>query len=343
GWSKDGKTLPGALDLEYNPTPAEGGDCYGLSRSQMAAWITSFNNYYGARWGRYPIIYTSTGWWNECVGTSFATTNPLWIASYGGATPGALPLGWSAQTVWQHSETTLDEDLFNGSTSQLAAFATAAKPAPGYPVSGPIKTKYLSASTTLGAPTAAMVARSDGGSYQVFRNGVITYGRTTGVHEFDGPIYTRWKALGAAAALSSLGYATSDGNSRVTFQKGGILNNPGRGHSYIIRGAIWKKFQSIGGVAAMGLPKSDEVNGRGGGVRRMNWFEAGAITWGVDGKTFAVRGAIYRAWSAAGSEKSRYGRPVSDEYASGRQIRQKFSNGYILAYQSGKVSAIRSR
>ena len=32
GWSKDGKTLPGALDIEYNPYGAE---CYGLSQSAM--------------------------------------------------------------------------------------------------------------------------------------------------------------------------------------------------------------------------------------------------------------------------------------------------------------------
>ena len=32
GWSKDGKTLPGALDIEYNPYGAE---CYGLSQASM--------------------------------------------------------------------------------------------------------------------------------------------------------------------------------------------------------------------------------------------------------------------------------------------------------------------
>jgi GH25 family lysozyme M1 (1,4-beta-N-acetylmuramidase) len=36
GWSKDGKTLPGALDIEYNPYGAE---CYGLSHSAMRSWV----------------------------------------------------------------------------------------------------------------------------------------------------------------------------------------------------------------------------------------------------------------------------------------------------------------
>ena len=37
GWSKDGRTLPGALDIEYNPY---GATCYGLSQSGMVSWIT---------------------------------------------------------------------------------------------------------------------------------------------------------------------------------------------------------------------------------------------------------------------------------------------------------------
>src|SRR5215469_4332763 len=41
GWSKDGKTLPGALDIEYNPY---GATCYGLSASGMVAWIGDFLN-----------------------------------------------------------------------------------------------------------------------------------------------------------------------------------------------------------------------------------------------------------------------------------------------------------
>ncbi len=36
GWSADGKTLPGALDIEYNPY---GSTCYGLSQSSMVGWI----------------------------------------------------------------------------------------------------------------------------------------------------------------------------------------------------------------------------------------------------------------------------------------------------------------
>src|SRR5215468_10486460 len=57
GWSADGKTLPGALDMEYNPY---GATCYGLSQSGMVGWILSFSNQYHARTNKWPAIYTST-------------------------------------------------------------------------------------------------------------------------------------------------------------------------------------------------------------------------------------------------------------------------------------------
>ncbi len=37
GWSADGKTLPGVLDIEYNPY---GKTCYGVSKKTMVRWVT---------------------------------------------------------------------------------------------------------------------------------------------------------------------------------------------------------------------------------------------------------------------------------------------------------------
>jgi GH25 family lysozyme M1 (1,4-beta-N-acetylmuramidase) len=45
-WSRDGKTLPGALDIEYNPY---GATCYGLSQASMVNWIRDFLNTYKSR------------------------------------------------------------------------------------------------------------------------------------------------------------------------------------------------------------------------------------------------------------------------------------------------------
>jgi GH25 family lysozyme M1 (1,4-beta-N-acetylmuramidase) len=119
GWSADGRTLPGALDVEYNPY---GQVCYDMSGDALTAWIKDFSDTYHARTGRYPVIYTSTNWWNQCVSGTFGTTNPLWIARYADS-PGELPRGWLLWTFWQHTSDPLDQNTFNGPISGLQALA----------------------------------------------------------------------------------------------------------------------------------------------------------------------------------------------------------------------------
>jgi GH25 family lysozyme M1 (1,4-beta-N-acetylmuramidase) len=125
GWSADGRTLPGSLDIENNPYGAE---CYKFSKSAMVAWIASFDATYEALTSVWPVIYTNSQWWAKCTGNygGFASQDPLWMASYG-ATPGLG--GWPGFTFWQYSTTGTfpgDQDLFNGSRSQLIRLATAA-------------------------------------------------------------------------------------------------------------------------------------------------------------------------------------------------------------------------
>ncbi|MFF5985573.1 lysozyme [Prauserella flavalba] len=122
GWSADGKTLPGALDMEYNPY---GSTCYGKSQSAMAAWIRDFHDTYHARTGRWPVIYTSTSWWNQCVGTaqSFGDTVPLWVARYASSV-GTLPNGWGFHTFWQYTSSPIDQNSFNGAYDRLRVLAT---------------------------------------------------------------------------------------------------------------------------------------------------------------------------------------------------------------------------
>ncbi|WP_028661961.1 lysozyme [Saccharomonospora saliphila] len=122
GWSADGKTLPGALDMEYNPY---GPTCYGKSKSQMAAWVRDFHDTYHSRTGRYPVIYTSTSWWDQCVGSaqSFSQTSPLWVARYDSSV-GPLPYDWPYHTFWQYTSTPIDQNVFNGSYDRLQVLAT---------------------------------------------------------------------------------------------------------------------------------------------------------------------------------------------------------------------------
>lgn len=121
GWSADGKTLPGALDMEWNPY---GATCYGKTQTQMRTWINDFLTQYRSRTGRYPVIYTATSWWTQCVGsdTTIPTKSPLWIARYS-STRGTLPTGWPTHTFWQYSDTPIDQNVWNGTLERLRYFA----------------------------------------------------------------------------------------------------------------------------------------------------------------------------------------------------------------------------
>jgi GH25 family lysozyme M1 (1,4-beta-N-acetylmuramidase) len=124
-WSADHHTLPGALDIEYNPY---GATCYGLSQASMRSWIHAFVNEYHAKTGRWAVIYSTLDWWTSCTGnsdTTFAQNDPLWIARYS-SSAGTLPAGYGAYTIWQYASSGTfpgDQDTFNGSAARLLALA----------------------------------------------------------------------------------------------------------------------------------------------------------------------------------------------------------------------------
>ena len=123
-WSADNQTLPGMLDIEYNPN---GATCYGLSQASMRSWITSFLNEYHAKTGRWATIYTTTDWWTTCTGntSAYASNDPLAIARYSSSV-GTLPAGWGFYTFWQWADSGTfpgDQDVFNGAHDRLVALA----------------------------------------------------------------------------------------------------------------------------------------------------------------------------------------------------------------------------
>jgi GH25 family lysozyme M1 (1,4-beta-N-acetylmuramidase) len=108
----DGRTLPLILDLEqdpYAPPLDMSGDgtnaCYGLTPSQLVAWIGAFVTEADRRTGQLPVIYINQSWWDTCTGDSAAfTADPLWIANYGVTTP-AVPAAWTGDwTYWQYTD-----------------------------------------------------------------------------------------------------------------------------------------------------------------------------------------------------------------------------------------------
>lgn len=125
GWSNDGKTLPGMLDMEYNPYGND--QCYGLSKAAMVSWIKDFDATYHKKTGRHPMIYTSKSWWDLCTGgaTDFSKTCPLVLARYA-SSAGAVPGGWPTYSFWQNSDKYKyggDSEIWNGSEANLKKFA----------------------------------------------------------------------------------------------------------------------------------------------------------------------------------------------------------------------------
>ncbi|MBA8795703.1 GH25 family lysozyme M1 (1,4-beta-N-acetylmuramidase) [Friedmanniella endophytica] len=121
GWTADGRTLPGVLDIEYNPY---GATCYGKSKAAMVTWIRSFVVQYKKRTGRDAVIYTTADWWSRCTGnsTAFNRTNPLWVARYSSSV-GTLPGKWPFYTFWQYSSSPIDQNVFSASASRLGLLA----------------------------------------------------------------------------------------------------------------------------------------------------------------------------------------------------------------------------
>jgi len=123
GWSGDGKTLPGMIDLEANGSE----ECWGISESEMVTFIRDFGNAYHAKTTRYPMIYTTASWWDTCTGrnTGFGEDYPLVLAAWS-SSPGVMPAGWSYQSFWQFADSGKfpgDQDAWNGDEAGLGRMA----------------------------------------------------------------------------------------------------------------------------------------------------------------------------------------------------------------------------
>lgn len=128
GWSADGRTLPGALDIEDNYSGAR---CYGNTAAQNVAWVQSFLTTYKSLTGRDAVIYTNIPFWKDCLGntTAFSATNPFWLAYWSSSRPSSYPGGWTYDTFWQYSGSGTDQDVFNGTAARLKVLATGSDPA----------------------------------------------------------------------------------------------------------------------------------------------------------------------------------------------------------------------
>ncbi|MDP5226843.1 MULTISPECIES: choice-of-anchor D domain-containing protein [Arthrobacter] len=195
----------------------------------------------------------------------------------------------------------------------------------GYGVNDPVaayaqKIGAGTASSPLGQVVSAEYVVGPG-TCQDYTRGIICWSPTTGAHEVNGAIYTRYAAAGGPSGF--LGFpvtdelATPDGIGRYNH-----FNGTGGSSIYwtrttgahSVQGAIRAAWSASGREQGpLGYPVTDEL-GTADGVGRYNHFsKAGSIYWTPATGAHSVRGGIRAEWAASGWESGPLGYPTTDE------------------------------
>lgn len=117
--------LPPVLDVEVTD---------GVSSSKIVSGIKQWVELVQAGTGRKPMVYTAPGFWNGISGaSSIGSITDLWVANWGTSCP-TMANGYSTWQFWQTADSGsvpgisaggVDHDVFNGSLSDLVAYAKA--------------------------------------------------------------------------------------------------------------------------------------------------------------------------------------------------------------------------
>jgi GH25 family lysozyme M1 (1,4-beta-N-acetylmuramidase) len=117
----DDDDLPPTIDVEVSD---------GVSAGTVANRVNKWVDYVEEATGRAPMIYTAPGFWNGIGAPGGFSKNPLWVANWGVSCPD-VPGPWGGWKFWQKTDHGrvagipgfVDVDVFNGSLSDLEAFA----------------------------------------------------------------------------------------------------------------------------------------------------------------------------------------------------------------------------
>lgn len=320
GWTADGKTLPGMLDLEYNPYPSLGNTCFGMSQPQLKAWTWDFMNTYKEKTGRYPTIYSTTDWWNTCMGgTGEFKAAPLHIANYSTG-PGYMPGGSTSFDIWQFSSVAPfagDSNVFNGSQAELDNFVRNPNYVSKWQSNGkvsPAPTGFRSAHAPEAPKPAPVVDNGDrnfgNGGFINIHSGIGSYWNKN-QERYGTPI-------GRELALPN-GWAQDFTNGyRILHRK------DGKGGAVYLRGAIGDLWVKNGNeYGKFGYPLTDEYSFRESAQqdfdsgKKLIWSEKNGVHVMTNFKP------IIQKWFDLGDVRG-VGTPITDEVTNGDVTHQDF-------------------
>ena len=203
-------------------------------------------------------------------------------------------------------------------------------------VVGSIRAKYVSigGAAVLGLPTTDEFAVT-GGRASAFTKGRILWSGATAAHVVAGTSLVKYNALGGPAAI---GLPTADevgvpGGRSLSFQRGRILYSNATG-AHLVAGPILRKYDELGGAAALGLPTTDEVAAPGG--RRSSFSQGDRILYSTATGAHRVGPAIGAKYDSLGGYSS-LGLPTADQTAAGSGQGVTFQRGHL--YWSGRTGA----
>ena len=192
----------------------------------------------------------------------------------------------------------------------------------GYPVGGPV------------------CGQLEGGCYQNFQNGAISWTPATGAWETYGDVRARWLMVGAEGG--PLGYpigartcGTLNDGCYQGFQNGAISWTKVTG-AWETYGDVRARWRGVGAERGpRGYPVGGPVCGQLQGGCYQN-FQNGAISWTPATGAWETYGVSRSYWASTGYERGVLGYPVSGPVAvSGGAVSQRFQRGTVASSAAG--------
>ncbi|GAA2184459.1 hypothetical protein GCM10009785_32510 [Brooklawnia cerclae] len=202
-------------------------------------------------------------------------------------------------------------------------------------------------SGALGYPIGPQICGTkDGGCYQNFQNGAISWTSSTGAWETYGSIRSYWAAqryeegtLGyptggvtTASSSTAKNASSSLSNSSQEFQGGTVVTSSAG--TFRVLGDMNERWLAIGGQSGtLGSPIAEEVcNWTAGNVNCYQNFQNGAISWTPSTGAWETYGAIRTRWQATDFERGVLG------YPTGAPVCGTKNGGCYQNFQNGAIS-----